>query len=86
MALIEVNPDSKTAPQDRSCEAASFHHDGIICCGVQNSAICCTREKYFSSGWKSMEVFSKTPFRAVFCCKSLYRRFYDMTITDLHFG
>ena len=30
MTLIEVNPDSKTAPQDRSCEAASFYHDGII--------------------------------------------------------
>lgn len=27
MTLIEVNPDSRTAPQDRSCEAVGFHYD-----------------------------------------------------------
>lgn len=27
MTLIEVNPDSKTAPQDRSCEAVILCYD-----------------------------------------------------------
>lgn len=30
MTLIEVNPDSKTAPQDLSCEAVEFHYDNTI--------------------------------------------------------
>lgn len=27
MALIEVNPDSRTAPQDCSCETVGFYYD-----------------------------------------------------------
>lgn len=30
MTLIEVNPNSKTAPQDLSCEAVEFHYDDTI--------------------------------------------------------
>lgn len=30
MTLIEVNPGSKTAPQDLSCEAVEIHYDDNI--------------------------------------------------------
>ena len=30
MTLLEVNPDSRTAPQDRSCEAVEFYYDGTM--------------------------------------------------------
>lgn len=30
MTLIEVNPNSRTAPQDLSCEAVELHYDDTI--------------------------------------------------------
>ena len=35
MTLIEVNSDSKTAPQDRSCKAVGIYYDGTMWWGAK---------------------------------------------------
>ena len=35
MTLIEVNSDSKTAPQDRSCKAVGIYYDGTMWWGCK---------------------------------------------------
>jgi len=49
LTLIEVNPDNKTASQDRSCEAVGFYYDDITLRGVQNSAICCNGKNFYQA-------------------------------------
>lgn len=47
MTLIEVNPNSKTAPQDRSCEAVEFHYDDTTFHGCKTVPIAARKNVFF---------------------------------------
>lgn len=50
MTLIEVNPNSKTAPQDLSCEAVELHYDDTIFRECKTVPIIALEKSFFFRG------------------------------------